>query len=96
MDDCCNTDNFVAVGVCKQLYNGRVCSCPAGGCHYHCAGQSHSGARNIVAIWTLAGEDEVFGKEVFSRSGKILPKLAVLSGEKVLQPIISSQTYREE
>ena len=28
----------------------------------------------IVAIWTLAGEGEVFGKEVVSRSRKILPK----------------------
>jgi hypothetical protein len=50
VDDCCCTDNFVAVGVGEQLYDGRVCSRPAGGCHYHCAGQSHSGARNVVAI----------------------------------------------
>jgi hypothetical protein len=84
VDDCCCTDNFVAVGVGEQLYDGRVCSCPAGGCHYHCAGQSHSGARNIVAIWTLAGEDEVFGKEGGkSMSGKILPKLFIPSVEKV-------------
>ena len=47
-------------------------------------------------IWTLAGEGKVFGKEVVSRSGKILPKLAILSGEKISQPIISPQTYREE
>jgi hypothetical protein len=31
-----------------------------------------------------------------SRSRMILPKLAILSGEKVLQTIISPQTYREE
>ena len=61
MDDCCGIDNFVAVGVGKQLYDGRVCSHPAGGCHYHCVGQSHSGTKSIVAIWTLAGEGEVFG-----------------------------------
>jgi len=30
------------------------------------------------------------------RSRKILPKIAVLSGEKVLQTIISPQTYGEE
>jgi hypothetical protein len=30
------------------------------------------------------------------RSRKILPKLAILSGEKVSQPIISPQTYRKE
>ena len=32
------------------------------------------GRKMIVAIWTLAGEGEVFGKEVVSRSRKILPK----------------------
>ena len=35
----------------------------------------HSGTKIIVAIWTLAGEGEVFGKEVVSRSRKILPNL---------------------
>jgi len=50
----------------------------------------------IAAIWTLAGENEVFGKEVVSRSGKILPKFTIPSVEKVLQPTISTQTYREE
>ena len=42
----------------------------SGHCHYYCAGQSHSKTKNIVAIWTLAGEGEVFGKEVVSRSRK--------------------------
>ena len=37
----------------------------------------------IVAIWTLAGEGEVFGKEVVSRSRKILPNLRIPSVEKV-------------
>jgi hypothetical protein len=35
-------------------------------------------------------------RQLLSRSGKILPALAILSGEKVSQPIISPQTYREE
>ena len=35
-------------------------------------------------------------RRVVSRSGKILPKLAILSAERVSQPIISPQTYREE
>jgi hypothetical protein len=35
-------------------------------------------------------------RQLISRSGKILPKLAILSGVKILQPIISPQTYREE
>jgi hypothetical protein len=49
-----------------------------------------------VAIWTLAGEGEVFGKEVASRFGKILPNLTTPSVEKVLQSTISPKTYREE
>ena len=35
-------------------------------------------------------------RRVVSRSRKILPQLAILSGEKVSQPTISPQTYREE
>jgi hypothetical protein len=37
----------------------------------------------IVAIWTLAGESEVFGEEVVSRSRKILQKFTIPSVEKV-------------
>jgi len=36
----------------------------------------------MVAIWTLAGEGEVFGKEVVSRARKILPNLLISSVEK--------------
>ena len=50
----------------------------------------------MVAIWTLAGEGEVFGKEVVSSSRKILPNLRIRSVEKVSQPTLSPQTYREE
>jgi hypothetical protein len=39
----------------------------------------------MVAIWTLAGEGEVFEKEVVRRSRKILPNLLILSVEKVSQ-----------
>ena len=35
-------------------------------------------------------------RRVVNRSGQILPRLAMLSGEKVSQPTISPQTYREE
>ena len=35
-------------------------------------------------------------RRAFRRSGKILPKLAMLSREKISQPISSPQTYREE
>jgi hypothetical protein len=39
----------------------------------------------MVAIWTLAGEGEVFGKEVVNRSRKILPNLLIPSVENVSQ-----------
>ncbi len=32
----------------------------------------------MVAIWTLAGEDEVFGKEVVGKSRKSLAYLRIL------------------
>jgi len=35
-------------------------------------------------------------RHLISRSGKILLRRTILSGEKVSQPIISPQTYREE
>ena len=35
-------------------------------------------------------------RQLISRSRKILPKLALLSGEKISQPTIALQTYREE
>jgi hypothetical protein len=50
----------------------------------------------MVTVSTLAGESAVLGKEVVSRSGKILLQLAIPSGEKVSQLIISPQTNREE
>jgi len=50
----------------------------------------------MVAIWPLAGEGEVFGKEVVSRSRKILPNFLISSVEKVSQATLSPQTYRKE
>ena len=44
-------------------------------------------------VWTRVRHSK---RRVVSRSRRILPKLAMLSGEKVSQPIISPQTYREE
>ena len=83
-------------GIGEWLHDGRGHSYPAGHRHRRRTGPSHSGTKNIVAIWTLAGEGEVFGKEVVSRSRKILPKLTIPSGEKVSSRTISPQTYREE
>ena len=96
LDHMCDSLNSVASGIAHWLHDGWGHSYPAG--HRHCRGTDpgHSGTKTIVAICTLAGEGEVFGKEVVSRSRKILPKLAILSGEKVSEPIISPQTYREE
>jgi len=38
---------------------------------------TNSRAKTIVAIWTLAGEGEVFEKEMVSRPGKIFPNLLI-------------------
>jgi hypothetical protein len=96
VDNCGNTHNSMAAGAGDRLYDGLFYSHPARCCHHRRADTDYSGTKNIVAIWTLAGEGGVFGEEVVSRSRKILPKLAALSGEKVLQPIIETKTYGEE
>jgi len=49
VDDCWDTDNFVAAGVGDQLCDGRVYSHPAGNCCYRGAVQPHSGAESHVA-----------------------------------------------
>lgn len=48
VDDCCNTGNPVAAGICEQLHDGRVHPYPAGDCRYRSAGQGHSGTENHV------------------------------------------------
>ena len=86
----------VASGIGEWLHDGRGHSYPAGDRHRRGTDPGDSGKKNLVAIWTLAGEGEVIGKEVVSRSRKILPKLTIPSVKKVSQPAISPQTYREE
>ena len=84
LDHMCDSLNFVASGIGEWLHDGRGHSYPAGHRHRRGTDPGHSGKKNLVAIWTLAGEDEVFGKEGGkSRSGKILPKLLIPSVEKV-------------
>ena len=39
------------LGLVTRLYDGLFYSYPAGHCHHRRAGQSHSGAETIVAIW---------------------------------------------
>ena len=96
MDHMCDSLNSVASGIGEWLHDGWSHSYPAGHRHRRGTDPSDSGTKSIVAIWTLAGEGEVFGKEVVSRSRDILPKFTIPSEEKVSQPIISQQTYREE
>jgi hypothetical protein len=96
LDHMCDSLNSVASGIAQWLHDGWGHSCPTGHRHRRGTDPGHSGTKNIVAIWILAREGEVFGKEVVNRSGKILPKFTIPSVEKVLQPAISPQTYREE
>ena len=59
----------------------------------------------IAMVVQVEGECSDFGpgrakvrhskRRMVNRSVIVLPKLAILSGEKVSQPIISPQTYRE-
>ena len=77
--------NFVASGIAHWLHDGWGHSYPAGHRYRRGTDPSYSGTKVMVAIWTLAGEGEVFGKEVVSRSGKILPNLTIPSVEKVSQ-----------
>ena len=67
MDDMCHSLNFVAAGVGQWLHDGRSHSHPPGHRHRCGAGPSYSGTKALVAVSTLAGEGEVFGKEVVSR-----------------------------
>ena len=70
--------NFVAAGIDQWLHDWRIRSHPAGHRHRYGADPSYSGTKTMVAVSTLAGEGEGFGKEVLSRSGKILPNLRYL------------------
>jgi hypothetical protein len=82
LDHMCDSLNSVVVGISRWLHDGWGHSYPAGHRHRRGTDPGHSGTKTILAIWTLAGEGEVFGKEVVSRSRKILPKFRILSAEK--------------
>jgi hypothetical protein len=84
LDYMCDSLRFVVVGIYRWLCGWWTHSYPAGRCHHRLSGPSYSGTKGIVAIGTLAGEGEVFGKEVVRRSRKILPKFTLPSVEKVL------------
>jgi hypothetical protein len=83
LDHLCDSLHFVVVRISGWLFGWWTHSSPAGRCHHRRGDPSYSGTKVIVAIWTLAGEGEVFGEEVVSRSGKILPKRRIASVDKI-------------
>ena len=63
MDHIGDSLNSVVVGISWWLYGWWTYSSPAGHRARRGTDPGHSGTKTIVAIWTLAGEGEVFGKE---------------------------------
>ena len=78
VDDFCHSRNFVAAGIGQWLHDGWIRPHPPGHRHHGGAGPSYSGTKTLVAFLTLAGEGEIFGKEVVGRSRKILSNLRYL------------------
>ena len=75
--------NPVDSGIGERLHDEGIRSYP-GGHRRHLAGNpTYPGQKNIIAIWPLSGEGEVFGKGVVGRSRKILQNLTIASEEKV-------------
>ena len=83
LDHICDSLNSVAVGISRWLCGWWTHSYPSGRCHHRRGDPSYSGTKMIVAIWTVAGGGEVFGKKVVRRSREILPNLSISSVEKV-------------
>ena len=77
LDPMCDSLNSVASGISYWLHDGWGHSCLTGHRHRCSTGPSHSRTKTLVKIWTLAGEDEVFGKKGVNRSRKILPNLTI-------------------
>ena len=83
LDYMCDSLRFVVVGISRWLCGWWTHSYPAAHRHHRVSDPTYSGTKMISAIWTLAGEGEVFGKEVVRRSRKILEKFTIPSVEKV-------------
>ena len=64
--------NFVVAGIGQRLHDGWSHSHPPGHRHRGGAGPRYSGTKTLIAVLTLAGEGEIFGKEVVGRPRKIL------------------------
>ena len=85
----CDSFNSVASGISWGLFGWWTHTSPAGHRHRRGTGPSHSGTKNIVAIWTLAGEGEVFGMEVIGRSSQI--SVETYKGIVQLSGLVNSQ-----
>jgi hypothetical protein len=72
VDPMCNSFDLVAAGTGKWLYDGWSHSRPAGHRHRRGAGPGYSGAKSLVAVWTLAGEGEAFEKGMVRNSQMML------------------------
>jgi len=75
-------DSLVS-GIAHWLYDGWGHSYPAGHCHHHVSGPSYSGKKILQLFGPLPEQVKYLEKRMVNRSRKILPKLAMLSGEKV-------------
>jgi hypothetical protein len=73
----CDSLNSVVAGISEWLHDGWSHSYPAGHRHHRSTDPGHSGKKDLVAICTLAGEGEVLGEGVVSRSRKVLPKFRI-------------------
>jgi hypothetical protein len=62
LDHICDSFNSVAVGISRWLCGGWTHSYPAGHRRHRVGGPTYSGTKVMGAIWTLAGEGEVFGR----------------------------------
>ena len=81
--------NSVASGIAHWLHDGWGHSYPAGHRHHRVSCPTYPGTKVMGAIWTLAREGEVFGKEVVKRSREILPNLLISSVERISQWTLS-------
>ena len=75
MDDMCHSLSFVAAGIGQWLHDGWSHSRPTGHRHNRGAGPSYPRTKALIAFSALAGEGEVLGKEVVSRTSKTLSNL---------------------
>jgi hypothetical protein len=69
--------NLVDSGIGERLHDERIRSYRGGHRRHLVGNQTYPGTKNILAIWPLAGEGGVLGKEVVGRFRKILQNLTI-------------------